>query len=54
MKKNSIARLQAQSKSKKDQIRRAAAKKLTVGLDLGDRTSRYCILDEAGGKGERR
>ena len=22
--------------------------KLTVGLDLGDRTSHYCILDEAG------
>jgi hypothetical protein len=22
--------------------------KLTLGLDLGDRTSHYCILDEAG------
>jgi hypothetical protein len=22
--------------------------KLTIGLDLGDRTSHYCILDEAG------
>jgi hypothetical protein len=22
--------------------------KLTVGLDLGDRTSHYCILDERG------
>ena len=22
--------------------------KLTIGLDLGDRTSYYCILDEAG------
>ena len=22
--------------------------KLTVGLDLGDRSSHYCILDEAG------
>jgi len=51
MKKNSIARLQAQSKGKKNQIRRVAAKqRLTVGLDLGDRTSRYCILDEAGEK----
>jgi transposase len=50
MKKNSIARLQAQSKSKRGQFRRVAARKLTVGLDLGDRTSRYCILDEAGEK----
>jgi len=49
MKKNSIAGLQ--SKGKKDQIRRAEAKqRLTVGLDLGDRNSRYCILDEAGEK----
>jgi hypothetical protein len=24
--------------------------KLTIGLDLGDRTSRYCILDEVGNK----
>jgi transposase len=23
-------------------------RKLTIGLDLGDRTSHYCILDEAG------
>ena len=22
--------------------------KLTIGLDLGDRTSHYCILDDAG------
>ena len=50
MKKNSIARLQV-SKGKKNQIRRVAAKqRLTVGLDVGDRTSRYCILDEAGEK----
>jgi transposase len=47
MKKNSIARLQVT----KGQIRRMAAKqRLTVGLDLGDRSSRYCILDEAGNK----
>ena len=47
MKKNSIARLQVS----KGQIRRMAAKqRLTVGLDLGDRSSRYCILDEAGEK----
>jgi hypothetical protein len=23
-------------------------KKLTIGMDLGDRTSRYCVLGEAG------
>src|SRR5215211_1959326 len=39
----------ALSNGKKKQVRKAAAKqRLTVGLDLGDRTSRYCILDEAG------
>ena len=26
----------------------AAKKKVTVGIDLGDRTSRYCLLDEEG------
>ena len=47
MKKNSIAKLQVT----KAQVRRMAAKqRLTVGLDLGDRTSRYCILNEAGEK----
>ena len=47
MKKDSIAKLQV----RKIQIRRMAAKqRLTVGLDLGDRSSRYCILNEAGGK----
>ena len=47
MKKNNIARLQVKQK----QIRGMAAKqRLTVGLDLGDRYSRYCILDEAGEK----
>lgn len=47
MKKDSIAKLQV----KKNQIRRKAAKqRLTVGLDLGDRSSCYCILDEAGEK----
>jgi transposase len=39
------------SNSKKNQIRQMAAKqRLTIGLDLGDVTSRYCILDEAGEK----
>ena len=51
MKKNNIARLQGLSKSKKSQNRGVAAKqRLTVGLDLGDRDSRYCILDEGGEK----
>jgi transposase len=51
MKKNTIAKLQRKvlSKTQKQQVRhRAAKQKLTVGLDLGDRNSRYCILDEAG------
>jgi transposase len=53
MKKDSIAKLQTKlSKGKKNQVqaRRAAKQRLTVGLDLGDRSSRYCILDEAGEK----
>jgi transposase len=51
MKKNSIARLQVKSKGRTNQVRVVAGKqRLTVGLDLGDRASRYCILDEAGEK----
>jgi transposase len=47
MKKNNIAKLQVS----KGQLRRMAAKqRLTVGLDLGDRSSLYCILNEAGEK----
>jgi transposase len=50
MKKNTTAKSNRKVRTKTNQhIRRVAAKqKLTVGLDLGDRTSRYCILDEAG------
>ena len=53
MKKNNTAKKspkpKALSNSKKNQIREVAAKqRLTIGLDLGDRTSRYCILGEAG------
>ena len=45
MKKDNIGKLQVS----KSQIRRMAAKqRLTVGLDLGDRSIHYCILDEAG------
>jgi transposase len=51
MKKNTTAKKnrKALSKTHKSQIRQMAAQqRLTVGLDLGDRHSRYCILDEAG------
>ena len=30
------------------QSRNFSEQKLTIGLDLGDRTSYYCVLDEAG------
>ena len=30
------------------QIRNISQPKLTIGLDLGDRASWYCVLDEAG------
>ena len=30
------------------QIRNFSGQKLTIGLDLGDRSSWYCMLDEAG------
>jgi len=44
-KKNSRARMTADRK----QVRQMAAKqRLTIGLDLGDLTSCYCILGEAG------
>jgi transposase len=47
MKKNNIAKLQVT----RSQLRRKAAQqRLTVGLDLGDGTSHYCVLDEAGEK----
>ncbi len=51
MKKHTTAKntQQALTNTDKKQLRALAAKqRLTVGLDLGDRTSRYCILDEAG------
>lgn len=39
----------AQGKAQEKQIRQLAAKqRLTVGLDLGDRSTHYCILDESG------
>jgi transposase len=51
MKKNTIAGLQAAAKGKRKQIRRVSGKgRLTVGLDLGDLNSHYCILDDAGEK----
>jgi transposase len=52
MKKNTTAKKsskKAQAKADKTRIRRmAAGQRLTIGLDLGDQTTRYCILDEAG------
>jgi Ethanolamine utilization protein EutJ (predicted chaperonin) len=30
------------------QTRNISQQKLTIGLDLGDRNSWYCVLDEAG------
>jgi transposase len=50
MKKNTTAKKSPkQAKGRNGEIRRLAVKqKLTVGVDLGDQASRYCILDEAG------
>ena len=51
MRKHSIVNKNQKTLTRKDtrQIRAMAAKqKLTIGLDLGDRTSRYCIVDQAG------
>jgi hypothetical protein len=30
------------------QINKSSEQKLTIGLDLGDRSSWYCVLDERG------
>jgi transposase len=50
MKKNTTTKKspkKAEAKEQQKQIRRMAAKqKLTIGIDLGDQSSRYCILDE--------
>jgi len=51
MKKNTTTKKspKALAKGQKKQICQLAAKqRLTIGLDLGDQTTRYCILDEAG------
>ena len=51
MKKHTTAKKnqKALTKTDKQQIRKLATKqRLTIGVDLGGRTSRYCILDEAG------
>jgi len=51
MKKHTIAKHTPKvlTKTDKNRIRGMAAKqRLTIGIDLGDRTSRYCILDETG------
>ena len=50
MKKHSTAKKDQKALTKtKSTIRHMAGKsRLTIGLDLGDHTSRYCILEEAG------
>jgi len=51
MKKNTTVKKnpRAQTNTKKRQARQMASQeRLTIGLDLGDMTSRYCILSEAG------
>jgi transposase len=50
MKKNNTAKESPKALANgKKKVREVAAKqRLTIGLDLGDRSSRYCILDEAG------
>ena len=50
MKKNTTTKKSVkQAKGQKLQLRQLAAKqRLTVGIDLGDKSSRYCVLDEAG------
>lgn len=35
-------------KNDKGRLKKDKGAQLTVGLDLGDRSSRYCILDEMG------
>lgn len=51
MKKNTIAKLQVAAKKQKRQTRRSAVvERLTVGVDLGDRSSHYCVLDGGGEK----
>jgi transposase len=51
MKKNTTAKKsakKAQAKGENKKIRQLAAQqRLTIGLDLGDQTTRYCIVDEA-------
>jgi transposase len=49
MKKNITVKNQKKTTAKtKGKKRTATQQRLTVGIDLGDRTSRYCILDEVG------
>ena len=50
MKKHSTAKKnqRALTNTKKQIEKMAAKQRLTIGLDLGDRTSRYCILDAEG------
>lgn len=51
MKKHTAAKKKQQALTKvtktkkKEVVEMAASQRLTIGLDLGDRTSRYCILN---------
>src|SRR5208283_2708391 len=48
MKKNNTAKKSSKKEQANGQVGQRAAKgRLTIGLDLGDQSSRYCILDEA-------
>ena len=50
MKKNTTTAMKAQkTRAERVKIKQMAAKQnLTIGMDLGDRNSHYCILSEAG------
>ena len=43
MRKNNIS-----AKSPKREARTAQSDRITIGMDLGDKTSRYCMLDATG------
>lgn len=48
MKKNTTANKRTNTRAKGKEQTKATNQRLTIGLDLGDLTIRYCILDEAG------
>lgn len=48
MKKNTIAKKTREATDRKRLRKLAMKEKLTIGIDLGDRSSRYCMVDEGG------